>query len=322
MSDGRFSSKPIRSGRPRDFARGEFSAEVLPTPDAARAFLDSPAVRRELDAVLDQPFPNVGELQCAPLPKKTPLPALDLGRPITSAVLDQEYLIGLIFLRVCGWIFLAFGILFLIVNLGMVIEVLLDGRDLGDRVGAVALLFVFGAGIAGAGLWFGILRGRVINQMCWFCPHGMIWLTGQMFEWYEWSEVPEVYCTLDAARPAIGLRFAGDISWITFGNTPASRLIVPYLENRASAAWIRPTLQAIADGRAIRFGVWRLRRSAIGDDAKEIEWRDVTDIERGRGELVFHHRGGRPLAIGLDEVPFPSMFIAIARSLLACSRQG
>ena len=308
----------MRVGRPRDFARGEFSSEAMVAPDSARAFLSLPAVQREMRGVVDEPFPEVGQLQCAPFPKNTPPPALDLGRPITSAVLVQEYLIGLVFLRVCGWLFMAVGgLMFLWSSAAAVSTFAIPNaaRMPDNAMLGIAVSWFLGLGVGGAGAWFGIFRGRVVTQMCWFCPRGMVWRTDSVFEWYGWEEVPEVYCMMHAPRPAIGLRFTGDISWISFSSTNTSRLMVPYLENRASAAWIRPTLQSIAEGRTIRFGDWHLRKSAVGEGSSEFDWRDVIDIKRSNRELTIHHRDGKEMIVFLDEVPFPSMFLAIARAL-------
>lgn len=318
MSDGQFSSKPIRSGRRSDFARGEFSSEAMSSPDAAKAFLMAPAVRREVNALLEQPFPQVGELGCAPFPRKAPHGVYDFGRPIASAVLVQEYLIGLVFLRVCGWFFLLIGGLMLLGALAMV-GTMADGPP--GQGGGFLIFAGLGLGVGGAGLWFGILRGRVVNEMCWFCPHGMVWMTESIFEWYGWEEVPEVYCTLLGMRPAVGLRFDGAVSWISFSNTRHSRLIVDYIENRASAAWIEATLQAIAEGKAIAFGRWRLRKSAIEGTGKEIEWRNVLEIERSDRDLVIHRTDRGHMVIPLDEIPFPSMFTALARAMYAYARQ-
>ena len=68
MSDGRFSSKPLRSERSRDGvgSDGEFAAEGTLSTDATRAFLRSLAVQREVNALMEVPFPEVaqGEEPC------------------------------------------------------------------------------------------------------------------------------------------------------------------------------------------------------------------------------------------------------------------
>jgi hypothetical protein len=197
----------------------------MPSPDAVRAFVRAPAVQREVNALMEQRFPEVGALVCAPFPRKTPAGAMELGRPIASAVLVQEYLIGLVFLRICGWGFMIVGALFvLIAVLGcitMAFEPPRPNRDVNYLCGMIPVAMI-GLGAGGAGAWFGILRGRVVNQMCWLSARGMVWMTGSVFEWYAWEEVPEVYCMMGDARPAIGIRFEGDVAWISFSNTHAS----------------------------------------------------------------------------------------------------
>lgn len=110
MSDGRFSSKPLRSGASREVNRstGEFSEKAIST-DVTQAFLQSMAVQREVSALQDQALREIGHFHCAPLHRHTPTAARDLGDPLASATLVQEYLIGLVFLRVAGWLVMAFG---------------------------------------------------------------------------------------------------------------------------------------------------------------------------------------------------------------------
>ena len=259
-----------------------------------------------------------------PFPRNTPTAAIELGRPIASAVLAQEYLIGLVFLRICGWLFILVGGLLLLAGVFGVVNVLFAPP--GEKMPANAILglvggLVIGMLVMGAGAWFGIYRGRIINQMCWFCPHGMVWRTESVFEWYGWEEVHEVYCKLSPTRPAIGISVGGPIAWISFSNTVASRRILPYIETRAAAGNIEKALHAIADGRTIRFGEWRVRQSAIQGITEEIVWTSVSEVERNDRDLVIRHEVRSEVTIPLDEIPFPSMFTALARAMQAYARE-
>jgi hypothetical protein len=243
-----------------------------------------------------------------------------MGRPIASAVLVQEYLVGLIFLRVCGWVFMTFGGLILLTAVVLLIASANRG-DPGQQLPGAFCTLVFGLGIGGAGLWFGVLRRRVVNERCWFCPRGMVWMTNGVFDWYRWEQVPEVYRRLDAARPAIGIRFDRDISWISFNNTAASRLMVNNIETRASAAWTETTLQMLADDRGVPFGAWRVRDGSIQYLSERVAWTEVVDLEEQDRAFLIHHREKRQLAFSLDEVPYPSLFVTLARAMWAYSRE-
>jgi hypothetical protein len=280
-------------------------------------------VQRPVQALVEQAFPEAGELRCAPFPRRAPAGAIDMGRPLASAVLVQEYLIGLIFLRVCGWVFLAFGGLILLSAVMAVVSMIGDGpRQPPNMLGPMIGVLAMGLGIGGAGLWFGVLRGRVVNERCWFCPRGMVWMRNSVFDWYRWEQVPEVYRKLDeAARPAIGVRFDRDVSWISFNNTPASRLMVDYIESRASAAWTDTTLQMLADDRGVPFGAWRVRDGSIQGLGERVAWSEVADLEQQTRALVIHHGQQRQLAIALDEIPYPSLFVTLARAMWAYSRE-
>jgi hypothetical protein len=323
MSDGRFSSKPIRSGQTRDksWQATDFTADSRLLTDAARAFVQSNLVQHEINALMEYPFPEAAaSLTCAPLHKAAPAGARELGRPLASAVLVQEYLIGLLFLRVCGWIFMLFGALCLLGALIFAIQVAFNENIREKDPLAAVVLVVLGIGISGAGAWFGVFRGRVIDEMCWFCPRGMIWRIGAVFDWYTWEEVRELYCRLETHRPAIGIRLESNLSFISFSNTPASRLQLDYLESRASAACAPIVLQQIAEGSSVRFGDWRLSRTALRDADTEIDWHDVSEVRVRDRELHICRRGERDITISLEEVPFPKLFTALTRGIHAYAR--
>jgi len=324
MSDGRFSSKPIRSGLPREKADTEFTADPRYLNDDARAFLQSNLMRDEINAIADHALPEIlATVKSAPLHKSTPAAARDLGRPLASAVLVQEYLIGLIFLRVCGWIFIFFGGLFLVGAVVMAIQGVFRPNPAGESlIGPAFGIAFFGFLIGGAGAWFGFFRGRVIEEMCWFCPRGMIWMSGAYFDWYTWDEVREIYSHLLTARPAIGIRLESNLSVISFSNTPASRRLVDYIEHQASAACAQIVLEQIAEGRSVRFGDCRLSRSAFRDADTEIAWQNILDLQVNERELRIRRLDGSDVAVSLDEIPFPRMFVALARGIHAYSRHG
>src|SRR5436309_648067 len=109
MSDGQFSSKPMWSGKRTDITATAASGANTYSANDAQDFAQSPSVRREVEALRQEPFLDVGRLDCTPFPRGTPDHALELGEPVASAILVQEYLIGLVFLRICGWMFIAIG---------------------------------------------------------------------------------------------------------------------------------------------------------------------------------------------------------------------
>ena len=247
-----------------------------------------------------------------------------LGSPLASATLVQEYLIGLLFLRVAGWIFLLCGALIVLAGILGAITMVLDPRqNPGPHPFLVgAMTTGIGLGIGAAGAWFGILRGRVITEMCWFCPRGMIWMTEGVFDWYTWEEVRELYCHPYAVRPAIGIRFDDNLSMISFRHDSTSCLVVRYIEKRASAACAAMFIRQIAEQRTVRFGEWRLSGWVLRSLDVEISWRDVTHIQVGDHELQISCRGGKDIAIVLDDVPFPSLFTALVQGIWGHVRES
>jgi hypothetical protein len=322
MSDGQFSSKPLRSDRLRTFASsaGEFSTEAHLSTDVAQDFLQTPAVSREIDELRDPRHPEVAHFRVSPLHKRTPEAARELGRPLASATLVQEYLIGLIFLRVAGWIFMVFGLLFMLFSCAVLIAMLPGGPGPQDPPAAIAVIGAIGLLIGAIGAWFGIFRGRVINEMCWFCPRGMIWMTEGVFDWYAWEDVPQVFCDTHAVRPAIGISLGRNVSWVSYSNTTESRAMVDYIEKRASAACLDKILPMLAEGKSIRFGRWRLSRFSMHTEDVELAWRDMVEAERTENDFVVRTRDQRSVVVPLEDVPFPSLFAALARACLAYTR--
>ncbi|MBM3997609.1 MAG: hypothetical protein FJ303_26195 [Planctomycetes bacterium] len=321
MSDGQFSTKPMRSGPPGEVVRtaGEYSEKPVLSADAVQTFLQSRAVQRELNALAAQPNANVGEFDCAPLDSRTPREALRLGEPLASAALVQEYLIGLIFLRFWGWVFIVIGSILALGALASLPGFFL-GRGDAPLVGMLAAGGI-GAGIAGVGAWFGIFRGRVVTERCWFCPRGMIWMDEGKFDWYRWEDVPELFCDLQSERSAIGISFGENVSWITFSDSAGTREVVDHIERLASAACLKSVLQLLAEGKAIRFGSWRLSQSSIRSPEQEILWINVVDIELTQRDIEIVKRDNTTMTIPLEEVPFPSLFLALARACFAYARE-
>jgi hypothetical protein len=226
----------------------------------------------------------------------------------------------LLFLRFWGWIFIGCGVLMVLAGIITLATFVFDGqaRRGNEQFFGAIVCVLFGLAVAGAGAWFGIFRGRVVNERCWFCPDGMVWMTERRFEWYSWQDIPEVYAEADAPRPAVGIRFDGPISWITFSAGERSRMIVRYVEHRASAAWLKEALKLLSEGKTIHFGNWDLHRVSLDGDDGSIHWTQIADARVEANELVLRGADGRKsLAIWLNEVPLPSLFTALARALVA-----
>jgi hypothetical protein len=323
MSDGQFSSKPMRSGQQTDLTAGYPSGSGPLPPDQARAFVESRAVRHEIDGLLDDSFLDSNRPRCAPLPRNVPDAAEDMGQPIASAVLVQEYLIGLLFLRVAGWIFLPIGVL---IVLGAVISffstVMNPNQHDGIPIMGVVMMAGFGLGIGAVGAWFGIFRGRVITERCWLCTHGVVWLTNNVFDWYSWADVPEVYYNLDAPRPAVGIRFDRNLSWISFSNTADSRRMVKDIERHASASRLPTVLRRLAEGETIVFGGVRLNRQWLANGPARFHWHEDGDVQvQGRSLMLREYRDRELVTIPLEETPFPSLFTVLARAIVAHARE-
>ena len=93
------------------------------------------------------------------------------------------------------------------------------------------------------------------------------------------------------------------------------------LKSLASAARVRRTFQALADGRTVTLGAWRLRRSSIQSDLTEFAWHDVIAVDRSEQHLLVRHKERGDMDIPLEEVPFPSLLTALARGLCGFARR-
>jgi hypothetical protein len=319
MSDGQFSSKPMRSGHfTASYSSG---ADTVPA-DQARTFLESRAVQREVDALVHEAYPPSGA-GCVPLPRTMPRAAEEMGPPIASAVLVQEYLIGLIFLRVAGWLFVAFGALFTLLAIFTIFTTVRNPNAPGSPPILVVLIIAgIGLGIGGAGAWFGYFRGRVITERCWLCTHGVVWMTNSVFDCFSWADVPELYCDADAPRPAVGIRFDRNLSWISFSDAKSSRFMVKHVELCASAARLQSILQPLAEGNTVFFGDAWLDRQRMSNGHSRIEWNQVAEVHVRDRRLVLRGQDDRELAtIPLEELPYPTLFMALVRAIVAHTRE-
>jgi hypothetical protein len=259
-------------------------------------------------------------MECAPLPRNLPRSGREIGEPIASAVLVQEYLIGLLFLRLAGWFFMAVASLLFCAVVVLLITSWRGGPGHENEwsglmcIGGLALL------VGTVGLWFGILRGRVVMERCWLCHHGIIWMTNGVFDCIAWQDVPEVYCDLEAPRPAIGIRFDRNLSWISFAATESARRMIQHVETCASADRIQRTLRLLAEGRAVYFGDTHLHRHWLDSPHARIDWNNVSEIRVGDRYLELRGRDNQVVAaIPFKEIPFVSLFIALVRAILSVS---
>ena len=218
---------------------------------------------------------------------------------------------------------LLIGALFLFSAMASLISFAFRPRDMRDNpIAITAVLAATGFGVGAAGVWFGILRGRVITERCWLCTNGVVWMTEQTFDWFAWADVPEVYCNTHGARPAIGIRFNRNISWISFSNTHAAQRLVQYIENRASAARLPTVLRPFAEGKTIPFANRGLQRHWIESLRERFDWTQIAAVEVDDRDLVLLGHGDRQLlTIPMEEIPFPSMFTALVRAIIAHARE-
>ena len=117
---------------------------------------------------------------------------------------------------------------------------------------------------------------------------------------YSWADVPEVYCNIDAPRPAVGIRFDRNLSWISFSDTRAARRMVQEIENRASATRLPTVLRRLADGATITFGNARLNRQFVANGRNRVDWIQVADVHVKDRILGLLGRDDRELADSIE----------------------
>jgi hypothetical protein len=64
-----------------------------------------------------------------------------------------------------------------------------------------------------------------------------------------------------------------------------------------------------------------LRDSSIQCLGERVAWSEVIDVEAKERALLIHCGPQRQPAIALDEIPYPSLFVTLARAMWAYSRE-
>jgi hypothetical protein len=323
MADGQFSEKPT----PRRPALTEtaITAKVAfgPVPgrqtepeaiDLIKELLRSPVVQREVNALMDLPVALPEQLTCELLPSATPTEARRLGSPLAHACREGTTRPWIqIIARIFSWFAMIGGCLG---TSCLCFSIITDLAGVSSSPVVWGFLCVHFVGTC-AYVYIAIFHRFKSPQSCWFCPRGIIWQTHNDIDWRSWDQVDEFYVRPYARRPAFGLRLDGELAWFVLSNRETARQRTNAVEALASQAKVPTTLQYVAEGQIIQFGVWQLNRFVIRSQRSELPWKQVAEVIVSEAEFIIRDRSGAELAIAIEQVPFPGLFLALARAMHA-----
>jgi succinate dehydrogenase/fumarate reductase cytochrome b subunit len=328
MPDESFSSRPMRSESAADKTGITVNPVFGPLPSPIGAvpkitdtdLLRSPAMRHEVNALMDEPSSMPDQLTCELFPPETPLEARRLGSPLAFAKRNRLHVVFRVLIRIIGWIILINAS---ILSCFSIIGFLSGLTGFGEvRFASKSLILTVAAGMMVAaafniflGIRLAIIRKFARARSCWFSPGGVVWLTGNKIEWSTWEQLPAVYFREHPRRPALGLPIENEINWFPFRGNAEALLLPGYLERRASAERMPSTLQAVVEGQIIQFGEWRLSQFTIQLSGTEFLWKQVAEVINEEKVIVIQDRAGRCMRLAVENIPFPSLFFSLARGL-------
>jgi hypothetical protein len=329
MSDGRFSSKPIRrDSLHQTGVTAKLPFGPLPSSNEALAkkaetsLLRSAHVQRIVNELMYHPMPAPDQLRCERLPAETPREARHMGAPIALAIRERVELIRRVLIRCAGGLLLIFSgppfVVFSIVIVGWMLGQL---KNEGRHLWLFCTIYPFVLIELGFGAWLAIFLRFAPARKCWFCPGGVVCLTGKFIDWCVWERLPELYFQNKSRHPALGIRVDGVINWFPFNNESADRQLAEFIENRASAAWMPTILQQLAEGRTIQFGECQICQESVISASGTLRWKDVDKISSDESWIVISDRYRNDMTVSLEKVPFPSLFRTLVLALQAYSRE-
>ncbi|MSU77265.1 MAG: hypothetical protein EXS16_04120 [Gemmataceae bacterium] len=228
--------------------------------------------------------------------------------------------------RFVGWFLKALGTFMLLLAAFMFIMSLIfwivEGRirEKGEEesVFVIIFMFIFAGGFGYGGFWFVFLRQAPSALRVWFVRNGIVWHFNDTAYFLPWNGFELLskrhYFHIDLG---LLLPFGNERTWFWVFNTPANRNAVASIEVIASAARLPQAIHYLACGRALVFGKWSISATEFMPWADPMKWDDIEGIEKSGNTIILLRRGQGNVKINVSALPFPSLYLALTRGLIA-----
>lgn len=279
---------------------------------------NSPAVQRELLALMSRPMPDLRSLEPLPIPEDAPKDADAWGRPIGTFTLAADHRI---LWRSIGGLLIAVGVL-LHIGAGMTIVAQrqpprqnLVREDFDTKV---AIILLFGFVCVAVGAYSAFFRAARSPTFLWIFEEGVFLQHEGRSRLVRWEDIYDFETNADARRPVYRLTVEDGVSVdIGIMHSPEVIPLVEYVEIRLCAAQFLHRLRAIWEGGREAFGVVTIDRQGLTTPRFFAAWPEVRRVVLDATH-VFVDWSKRPEWVPLRraQVSLPELLIAVSAVLV------
>ena len=273
----------------------------------------SPAVQRELLALVSRPLPDMRHMRVQKLPADLPADLDGWGKPLGTIEVPGDRHTELA--RYINCILFGGG------GLAMIALGLWTKRH--HRPGDEELTlvwFMYGAiGLfIGVAIWFMTMRKTALGSTLWIFEEGIYVHRYGRTKVAPWTDIQEFEASMATGRPVYWLTFAHDLSVaISVNFTPEVTPLMEYIEIRLAAAQLLRRLEAIWEGQSQRFGIVTLDPGGITAPRLFAPWAEVRRVVSDAQHLFIDWAGASEwVPLRYRDVSFPYLVMAISHVMI------
>ncbi len=279
---------------------------------------NSPAVQRELLALLSRPMPDVRSLEPLPVPEDAPRELDTWGRPIGTFALAADN-------RVLWWsigaLLIAVGLL---LHIGAGLTIAANRQAPRQHVvredfdTKVVLVLLFGFVCIAVGAYSAFFRGVGAPTVVWIFEEGVFLHHQNQARLVRWEDIYDFETIAEAGRLVYRLTVEEGMAVnISVMHSPEVMPLVEYVEIRLCAAQFLHRLRAIWEGGREVFGIVTIDRQGLMTPRFFAAWPEVRRVVSDATH-VFVDWSQRPEWVPLrrEHVSLPSLLIAVSSVLV------
>ena len=312
-------TKPPETGFSEDILipshRRDDNAGELPF----EAVMKSPSVTTETEALLERVATSNEIASTITLPADVIARVGDHGKALLLTRIVYEW-------RFVGWFLKALGSFMLLLAAFMlvmsIIFLIVEGRIQekveDESIFVTIIMFVFAGGFGYGGFWFVFHRRAPSALRVWFVRHGIVWHFNDFAYFLGWNGL-DFLCVRHVLHIDIGLLFpfGNERTWFWMFNTTANRNAVASIEVTASAAKLPQAIHDLACGRTVVLNKWSISATEFMPWADPVRWDEIEGIDENGNSIIVRRKRNGNMKINIADLPFPSLFVALARGLHA-----
>jgi hypothetical protein len=276
----------------------------------------SPAVQRELLALVSRPLPDMRNMKTKKLPVDVPAELDTWSKPLGTIEIPGDYsqgsLDGANTRRFLCWLLFSVGAAFLALGIPCLFS------DLDRERTAPSALVTIGLIAIALGGFLLVATTPNTATILWIFEEGVLIHRSGRTTVVPWENVEKLRVNLTSGRPMYWLGISHDLSVaISLRFSPEVMPLMEYVEMRLTAAQFLPRLKAIWDGKPQRFGIVTLDRIGFKAPAFFASWSEVRRVVSDAQHLFVDWTGSSDwLTLRYRDVSFPYLVMAISHVMI------